>query len=473
MTPHGAGLRAMLLMLAACGGATPRPTAANETPTVVSPEESFRLTPPPFGPVETFKPPAVHEATLSNGIRVLLQTQRGPLATVRLVFLAAPGANDQELATRNALLAELLNAIRDPDTLARWDAARAVVDWRRSYDALQLLMTAPPDRVEEVVDLLLRALVNPPLTAQGIAHQAGYLESAQLASEADPRQLANRTLSSALFGANHPYAAPDGGSSGALHAVTLSGAQAIFDKMLNPRTIAIVAAGDLSAETFVPLLERRFGDLKARPNALPEPPTTPALSSAARRKVIVIPSSSATVHVRVGWVVPELDREEFAAVLVSAQALRTRLIPKLQHDAAVAEAVWLPVSVGRGGWWSYLATAVDPTRLTTALEIISGTLRDLPGLPESEVAEAKDNLLLSEPFDYQRSLDMTHTLALRLMAPSANVEAWTGARIQQVGAATFRRIAKRVYDIDRATIVLSGDEATIASSLRSLGWQAP
>ncbi len=110
------------------------------------------------------------------------------------------------------------------------------------------------------------------------------LEERRLRTESQPvGRLIEQLVTTAFIA--HPYQHPTVGWSSDLHSFTLTDAEAFFNKYYVPANLITVVVGDVDPQTFVPLIDRYFGRIPARP--APEPLRTVEPAQVAERTVVL------------------------------------------------------------------------------------------------------------------------------------------------------------------------------------------
>src|SRR5262249_28597191 len=134
----------------------------------------------------------------------------------------------------------------------------------------------------------------------------------------NPATIASVAFSRVLYGANHRYGTPSGGTAEVIKTFTPDDLKSFYGSIYRPDNATIIATGDLTAESVVPLLEKAFGTWKP-PAAPKSAQTLPAVDQPATRQTYLIDKPGAPQsQIRIGTIgVPRATADYFPLVVMN------------------------------------------------------------------------------------------------------------------------------------------------------------
>lgn len=231
--------------------------------------------PPPVAPPRPLEMPALLEFTLVNGLKVVVAPRTGlPLVSVTLLVLAGPEADPPGRPGVAAMTASLWpkGALRNGRPVSASDLARqaealgGALDARSHWGASTLAMTVTTSRADEALALMADVLRRPLLAEDELERARAQALDALRVTLGSPGEVAALALRRAFWGAvPHGAVAPPA----AVQRLQRTDLQAFQSLWVRPDRVALVLAGDISAEQAQALAQRLLGDWRAPANAAP------------------------------------------------------------------------------------------------------------------------------------------------------------------------------------------------------------
>ncbi|MEM9495099.1 MAG: pitrilysin family protein [Pseudomonadota bacterium] len=224
----------------------------------------------PTSPDLTF--PSVEEATLANGVKVVLARRTAvPVINIAVQFDAGYAAD--AVAGGRLGVASFTGSMLDEGTKKRTalqiaeevESLGATLGAGSSLDTTTVSMSALKDNLAASLGILADVVRNPAFDDGEIEK----LRSRWLASieqeKANPVQLALRVLPPEIYGADHAYGVPftGSGTTASITDLTRDDLVRFHETWVTPNNATIFVAGDASMAEIKPLLERTFGDWRS------------------------------------------------------------------------------------------------------------------------------------------------------------------------------------------------------------------
>jgi zinc protease len=418
------------------------------------------LTPPA---VQAAEAPPVTEATLDNGLRVLvLEDHRNPIATVQTWYRVG-SRNEIPGATG---LAHFLEHMMFKGTPAHGKGQFAHIVEENggqdnaftSHDVTSYYVDIAADRVDLVLGLEADRMRNLLLDPKEIDSERQVVaEERRTRTEDEPGGYLEEEFLAAAYKA-HPYGWPVIGWMEDIKRINPPELRAFYNRFYQPNNALLVVGGDVDSRRVVARARATFGKIPRGPAAPPMDAVEPA--QLGERRVQVYKPDARAAIVYIGFHVPNYRSKDAPALELLSTILQegraSRLYRRLVYEQRLALSI--------GGEYTYLSQ--DPN-----LFWFSGT--PLPGqtqetleraimaeiervknepVPEEEIERAKNQT--EAGFVWRQ--DSVHSRASH-MARFEMAGSWRDGEsfvplIRQVTAADLQRVARAYFQADRRTV---------------------
>jgi zinc protease len=406
---------------------------------------------------------AVTEATLENGLRVLVQDDpRNPIVAVQ-VFYRVGSRNERPGATGLAHFLEHM-MFKGTPTYGRGQVARLIEenggrdnayttkDLTSYYtniaaDKLDLVLRIEADRMRH---LLLDA-------AEIDSERKVVMEERRMRSEDDPDGLVYEAMSSLAFVA-HPYRWPIIGWMSDIVRINRAELRAFYDTYYLPNNAIVVIAGDVRAPAALAMVRRHFAGVQRGP--APPPVTAVEPPAIDERRLVVRREQAQLPVVNIAWHVPSHTSPDAPALELLSTLLSSgrasRLYQKLVYEKRMV--------LGAGGDYSYFSldpslfwfyAAPLPGQAPEAVE--QALLAEVERLkqevvPEEELARARNQIEAS--FVWQQDSVFSRASALGRFEMLGSWRLFDGylPRLRAVTAADLQRVARTYFALDRKNV---------------------
>jgi zinc protease len=211
--------------------------------------------------------PSMQEATLSNGMKIVLaERHEVPAVTMSLVFSNA-GANSERSGRLGAAasLYALMNrgpaAWSETGYLERLHSLQAGIEFRNGGRDASASLSVLKRNLRPALALWERALRQPALrTSDLVRWQQDTLQSIA-SSRTEPGAVAARILGKALYPQDHPLA-PRSDEEELVRALDTADLRAFHARWIRPDSAKLFAVGDITLAELTRELEKVFGDWK-------------------------------------------------------------------------------------------------------------------------------------------------------------------------------------------------------------------
>ena len=457
--------------------AQPAPNAVAETP--LMPDEPFRAqVPPPLARQPHFDPPVPVQRKLKNGARVLIVENHSlPLVAVSVRFLHGIDADRMQKPG----LADFVSDTVDEGTKTRSavNLAEEIEDLAAHLGAGVSLETANvglnclTETLPKALELLADVVENPAFRDEDVERVRVLKLTALEQKKANPGALAADEAARILYGPDHPWGQPAGGTPQSIGSITAADLAAFHARWWVPNDAVISVAGDVKAGEIVRLLDEKLASWKPHPLPRLSLPAFPRLT----RREIVAREKPGTTQAQV-WVVGRLfkatDPDAIpmrVANLTLGGLFTSRLNMNLRETHGYTYGVGSSVSLmrrsgtfaARGGivakntveavaeyeneLQTFSSGEISDAELSASKEAL---VRGLPAALETNdaVASAMGNLVsLGLPLDYYRTFP---------------------ARVGKVSHADVKRVVKKWITPGRWPVVIVGPVEQSKEALEKL-----
>jgi zinc protease len=328
--------------------------------------------------------PPVQQYALANGLDVfIVQRRELPVVDMRVTVRAGAALDDPALAGCAQLTAQLLDegthsrtAMQVADEAERLGAS---LHTNAAWDSAEASLHVLSPRLEPAMELAADVMLRPALHDDEFARRQQQRLSAIMQERADPRVLASQAFTAAVYGEDHPFGTPIGGTRESVERLSPDHVRAFYDAHYSPRNAFIVVVGDVDPDTLLPRLDHHFGAWECGAAATTRGTGT---APARERSITILHRPGATQsEIRVGLDGPPRRTPDYFPLLVGntvlGGAFTSRLNILLRQEKAIY--IWrgvelrVPCGVADRSWparrWHTDATAdavndmVEVTRL--------------------------------------------------------------------------------------------------------------
>ncbi len=217
------------------------------------------------------------------------------LAKVEAAYAAYIAERDKEVGRDEAKLKQLEKAWKDAiaaaDKYVKSNEFSKIIEQNggedvnasTSYDATNYEYSLPANRLELWAYLESERFLHP-VMREFYKERNVVIEERRLRTDSNPIGRLIEQFTAAAFAA-HPYHRPTVGWMSDLNSFSATDAQKFYDKYYVPSNMVVAVAGDVKAAQALPILEKYFGGLPARPH--PDEATTTEPPQNSERKVVL------------------------------------------------------------------------------------------------------------------------------------------------------------------------------------------
>jgi zinc protease len=351
---------------------------------------------PALGASPALTLPTVHEAKLSNGIRVVLSERPGTRTIEMAMVFDAGHAAEQHMKKG---LGTFTLGMMDEGTKtlnAQAFAERQAMVGTRIYayadsDTTDFALSALTRSLPESVALWADYVRNPGFRQEDLERDRSVNLSNLSQSLVDPGEMAQRTFNNLLFGKDHAYGTALTGRADTIKSITRDDLVAFHESWIRPDNATIYASGSTTMPMLVAALEKGFGDWKAPARAKGVKTLDPIAPQKAARIVLIDKPGAIQSMIRVGETMPTgLDSHDFelgALNDVLGGAFTSRLNMNIREDKGWSYGVNSYIADGRGPQAFGIATSVQTDKTAESLTEISKELHAIQKTKPATQAE--------------------------------------------------------------------------------------
>jgi zinc protease len=437
----------------------------------------------PVSPDLTF--PAIEEATLKNGMKVVLANRPTvPVVNIALQFDAgyASDASGAKLGAASFAGSMLDEGTKRRSALAiasELEGLGANLSVGSNLDMTGVTLSALKDYLAPSLDIMADVVRNPAFD-QGEIDKLRARWLAQIEQEkAEPVQLALRLLPPVMYGQGHAYGVPFTGSGevDTIKALTRDDLVNFHQTWLRPDNAKIFVVGDATMAEIKPLLERAFGDWRGASTPLPTKNVAAVTRPAKGRVIIVDKPGSPQSLILAGHVAPPSGAENAIAINAMNDILggqfTARVNMNLREDKGWAYGAYTFLQEARGQrpYLVYAPVQTDKTKesLAEILKEINSFKGARPATP-AELKRTIDNNTRSLPGAFETSGDVLGSLtSSNRFGRPWNYPATLKEKYEALDLSDISAAASEAVHPESLVWVIVGDRAKIEAGVASLG----
>jgi len=404
----------------------------------------------------------VLEATLANGLRVLLlEDHRSPVVSFQ-VWYRVGSRNERPAATGLAHLLEHMMFKGTPTYGPRMFSTLVEQNGGQdnaftSQDHTSYFVNVSADKLDLIVALEADRMRNLLLDPRDFeSERQVVMEERRTRTEDDPEGFLGEELSAIAFIA-HPYRSPIVGWMEDLRGLTVEELRAFYRTYYVPNNALVVAAGDFKAPELLEKIRRAFGPI---PRAGDPPPVKVAEPRQNGERRVTVKKEAQLPLVFIGYPVPNFRSPDAPALellsMILSEGRSSRLYLRLVYERQIA--------LNAGGDYSYFSTDPNlfwffatalpgqtPEALERALMQEVERLKTEP-VSSTELERAKNQIEASFVFRQDSVYSRASLLARFELIGGWQLRDQFVPAIRAVTAADLQRVARAYFPDERRNV---------------------
>jgi zinc protease len=438
-------------------------------------------TPPRLPPPPSLKFPAVEEARLSNGLRLLVVPMH-EVPIVQVALIANGGAREDAslpgLATFTAGMLDKGAGTRDATAIASEAAyLGATLSTSANWNNTTVSLRVPKRTVGPALDLMADVALRPTFSGDEVKRQRD-LRIANLIQQRDvPAAVATLAYNAILFPETHPYHRPQNGDSASTAVLDSATVRAFYARTMTPARSTMIVTGDVTLAEARREIERRFSGWRAAAAEPPgRPPVEPPTVRVGGTTVYLVDKPGAAQSViRIGHAGVDRKSPDFYALQVMNTLLggsfSSRLMTNLRETkgytyGARSAFEFQPVP---GPFTASADVRTDVTD-SSLVEFFNELRRIRDSLPAGdELERTKQYLALRLPGSFETTGQVAGQIANLLLfdLPFTWYDDYV-QKIMAVTAADVQRVARLYLHPDSMAVIVVGDVAKVRQGIERL-----
>jgi len=432
---------------------------------------------PEAGQPKSVSFPKFEETTLSNGLNlIVVENNKLPIVFISLTFkggsyfdgekvgLSSLTSTLQTKGTTNRTAMQIANEI---------DFLGSSLSSNSGWDDNSLTMRTLKKNLNQTFDIFLDCLFNPVFAEDELKREVAQLYSGLQHSKTDPNYLASTQFAKTIFGDEHPYGKVT--TEASLNSITTSDLKKFYTKYFVPNNAYCVVGGAISLKDAVALLESKLKDWK-KGAELPKDNVAPKTPTSTRNVVVVDKPEAVQSAVRVGHVsITRLNPDYLKLSVLNVYLggyFRSQLSQKLREEKSYTYGVSSRFDARLQPGPFFVRTSVGSEVTAPAIEDILEEIKKVSNslIPEDRFNEVKNYIMGSFPMGVQTAIQVAGLLSnLKLYGLPMNYYDNYISNIQKITKEDLKNIAQKYMDASKMSIVVSGDNKTVAPTLSKFG----
>lgn len=435
-----------------------------------------QATPPEALELREFNLPEIQEATLDNGLEIIVIEQRDlPMLTVDLYFTGGQAVVSAEQAGLAEITASLLT--RGTETRSAQDIATVVeqvggsIGADTSRDSFSAGVFTLSDDADLAFELLGDIVLNSTFSEDELELARTQWLTGLEFDLADPGEVASRTFFNLIYG-DHPYG--NMMTADSLSSITQDDVVSYYESMSNPNNSLLIIAGDIDFDSAVAQAESTFGAWENAGDAMTL--EFPNISEPVETTVYLVdrPGSTQAEFLIGNPAYFGADPERYAGTVMneifggSFSARLTKVVrEELGYTYSIYSGFSFPVDQGVFLIGAAVRNDVAGDALQAILDQI--TLLQTDGVTAEELDRVKSNLTGSYALSLERTSRLVSQIAsFRIRDVPLNYIGEYPSIIAEVDNTDVQSAAQDVILVDHLVVVVVGDASLIQESLEAV-----
>jgi zinc protease len=325
-------------------------------------------------------------------------------------------------------------------------------------DHLTISLVTLKSHAKTAFRLLGLALAHPRFDRDAVTRVRAQILAGLKQSEEDPGTVAARAFFREMFH-DHPYAHPVDGTPASINAITRADLKRFATRHWVRARLHIAVSGDVDARTLKSLLASAFGKLPHR-----APPSPPPVTRIGAPGLHVTPMAVPQPNAMFGLAGIKRSDPDFipayvANYILGGGSFSSRLMNEVREKRGLTYGISTGLSPYREGglWIGQVAT--EKTSMRQTIKVLRATMKKFAGSGPTakELADAKTYLTGSFPLAFDSNTGIASQLNV-FQSEGLGVD-YVKRRnnlIEAVTAADVQRVAKRLLNPEKLTVVVAG-----------------
>ena len=458
---------------------TPAPITAKpgEGAESLNADEPWRNQQPKAGPAPALSLPVPQTFRLANGLQVLYLPRPGlPIVSTALVVRSGTEVNPPDrpgLADFTAAMLTEGTANRSALQIAD-DAAQlgTTVTANSSIDISQVTTSALTQNFPTALALLADVTLHPSFPVEELERRKKSRLAAIAEQRANPANVARVVAYASLYGAKHPYAHLELGTEAAISATTREDLERFWKRNYVANNAALIVAGDITADTLRPLVERTFG--KWAPGRPSVPPAAVPQPTAA--KVVIVDTGKAQQsQVRVSTIGAPRATRDYPRLevlnMITGGLFSSRINLNLREEHGYTYGAFSRFVMRRMPGPFFVSSGIRTDVTAPAVSEIMKELKKLrdTGVTEDELTLGRDAIARSLPAYFETSGSaVTAVSDIYLYDLGPRFYSDLPKSLSVVNTESVLGAARKYFVPARMIAVVVGDRAAVEPELRKL-----
>lgn len=438
-----------------------------------------RSKPPELAPPPALSLPPVTERTLPNGLRLLVvEHHELPVADFLLLVGTGGEADPPDKPGLATLVAAMLQEGTTTRTSLEIAAQEALlganVNTSGGWDASTIRLHTPTTNLDSALALFADIALRPSFPPEELERLRQQRLTNLLQLRDRGPAIADRAYAAILYGPNHPYGRPLGGTEASTEATKREDLQRFYQAHYRPNNATLIVVGDVQPADIEARIARLFGEWQR--GDVPKT-TYGSVERPSRTTIYLIDKPGAPQSsVRIGTIGVPRSTEDYFALEVMNTILGGSFTSRLNQNLRETKGYTYGARSGfdmrrEAGPFTARAEVTGTKTDSSLIEFMKELRGILDTVPQDELEKAKRYLQLGLPASFETTTDISFQLAPIAMY-GLQLD-YYNSYVQRIGAVTqadVQRVARRYIDPEKFAVVIVGDRASVEPTLRALNF---
>ena len=438
-------------------------------------------------PVLTNQPPStfpdIQNATLKNGLKIVLAQRKGvPTVSAEMLFDAGY-ASDQFAKTGTANLAfnlmdegtQSMSALQISDKLQTIGTSiYTYSDLDASYVNMETLKAS----LDESLDVFADIVLNPAFPQ----NEFSRLQQEQIndikRERTDPFSMVLRVFPKFLYGEGHAYSQPFTGSGyeETVSKITREDILKYYTTWIKPNNATLIVVGDIEMKDLLAKIEKRFGQWKQ--GETPKKNLTPIASKSTNKLYLLDRPESEQSVIIAGYLIepygklPEVARQAFVNVFGGDFISRINMNLREDKHWSYGAGTFLPGAKGQRPFIAFAPVQTDKS--SESMQELSKEFKAIVGdkpVTQEEFDRNKNNTIMGLPGQYETNGAVRQSLSTmsKYSLPDDYFKTYE-SKVRALGLEDVRKVGKQIVAPDKLNWFVVGDKEKILENLKKLGF---
>lgn len=426
----------------------------------------------------SFSLPEIHQATLTNGLKVFyIRKQKLPITKIDLLIECGSKFDPENKKGLSQLTSMVLDEGADGlsalDISDIFDTLGSNFSISSGSDSIIMKLQSLSENFEKSLEIFTKILLKPDFNQKDFEREKKKLQTRLLQLSDEPEFLAQQIFEHLVFSENNPYSFSSMGYQDNIISINNDDVKNFYSDSFSPNTSNLVAVGNNDFDSFTKIIEKYFVNWKS----MPRQKNLTFEAEIKQRKVYFFhKANSVQSEIRIGHHSLKRNSYDYFHRLLLNTILggqfTSRINLNLREKKGYTYGAFSSFSYYKEAAFFYVSTSVGKENTVDAINEIYKELESIKkGVSNEEMEFAKSSIIKKFPSNFETYRQIAGNLTTMVFhSLSSDFFDTYIFNVENVAGVDVKEAAQNLIHPEQAFCVVVGDRLKLYDSLKSFGF---